>query len=523
MPIYSCNEEFLETKPEGSLTIDKFFEFPEDIRMLTRSMYGREWFGYLDKATYLIQELKVGNMMSKEGEFIPYQEGTLTGDNEFLGYAWQSFYGVISRSNQAIRNLNQLELDKDSEMHKAKQETIGECRFFRAYSYYHLAEYWGEVPVVMDNVEEYTNIEIPKIIKKDIYEIIIRDLDDAIEKLPEKASQPFLTKLSAKALLAKVYLSRGTESFGDNNDFEKSKTLAHDVISNAEANGYGLLENYHDLWLLENNNNKESLFAWQWNYVTPWTDWGIQNTLQSYFAPSDFTASWDGWSSTTPAIDLSESWEEGDKRRYSTQMEHNNFYPEFWREEGGYTYDAFTCNYGGPTPTLSNARKHLAGKNYSSDGNIAEMHTECYTPKIRLADLYLTYAEATIGKQESTSDALAIQYFNTIRTRAGLPGIQTITYNDLYNERRHEFAIEFVNWNDFLRYHRINPDKAEEMLKNQERGYYTVDDSNQSTLVSTKLQSVSSNFFVLPYPSSEVLINPLLKENGKPFDFDKYL
>lgn len=516
-----CSESFLETQPEGSLLVNNYFSQPEEVRMLTRSMYGVDWFGFLDKTCYAIGDLLPGNCYTNDGVYRAFLNGTLSSDQELLSYGWYAIYGVVTRANINMRSLKQLEVEPGSDMETAKNVTVGECRFFRAYAYFLLVNYWGSVPIVMDNATEYTDIEKNRIVTEDVFEVIIRDLNDAIEKLPGTTVQPYLSKLSAEALLAKVYLTRASMDYGTDNDFVQAKTLSKKVIDGAAAAGYGLMENYNDLWLLENNNNKESLFAWQWSYDNG-NDWGIQNTLQSYFAPNSFTASWDGWSAVVPSIDLISSWEPGDLRRHSTIMEEGNYYPEFWRDEGGYIYDAYTCNYGGPTPTVSNIRKHLAGKDNSTDGRIGEMNTECYSPLIRFADVYLTYTEAVLAKNASTSDAEALGYFNALRSRAGLEEKTSISYADLYNERRHEFAFEFQNWLDLHRYQRLYPQEAKTMLQNQERGFYNVDDDYNKTLVSFKLPSLTDNFFLLPIPATETLIDPLLLEDPIRFDFSNY-
>lgn len=517
-----CSENFLETQPKSSLLLSNYFTKPEEVRMLARSMYGRDWFGLLDKASYSIAELLSGNCYSNDGAVRAFLDGTLTSDQPRLSEGWNAIYGIITRANISMRNLKQLEVEPGSDMETAKNVTIGECRFFRAYAYFLLVNYWGAVPVIMDNALEYKDIRKNRIVTEDVYEVIIRDLTDAIDKLPATTTQPYLSKLSAKALLAKVYLTRAGMEYGAAGDFTQAKSLAKEVIDGAPAAGYGLMDNYNDLWLLSNNNNKESLFAWQWSYNTG-NDWGIQNTLQSYFAPSSFTASWDGWSAVVPSIDLINSWEPGDLRRTSTMMEEGSYYPEFWKDEGGYTYDAYTCNYGTPTATVSSIRKHMAGKDNSSDGRIGEMNTECYTPLIRLADVYLTYTEAALAKDASTSDAVALGYFNALRSRVGLDGKSSISYADLFRERRHEFAFEFHYWMDILRYYRLYPQQVTTLLQNQERGFYNVDAAHNKILVSFKLPSITANFFLIPVPATETLIDPLLLEDPIRFDFSNYL
>ena len=58
---------------------------------------------------------------------------------------------------------------------------------------------------------------------------------------------------------------------------------------------------------------------------------------------------------------------------------------------------------------------------------------------------------ATIGGGGSTSDAQALSYYNAIRTRAGLSTKTTITYEEVFNERRVEFGMEGINWFDVKR------------------------------------------------------------------------
>jgi len=88
---------------------------------------------------------------------------------------------------------------------------------------------------------------------------------------------------------------------------------------------------------------------------------------------------------------------------------------------------------------------------------------------LRLADAYLIYAEATLGAGTSTSDSKAIQYFNAIRNRAGLPALSSITFTDILNERRVEFGMESSFWFDVKRYYYRDPSAALAFLNGQER------------------------------------------------------
>ena len=56
---------------------------------------------------------------------------------------------------------------------------------------------------------------------------------------------------------------------------------------------------------------------------------------------------------------------------------------------------------------------------------------------LRLAEVYLIYAEAILGNNPSTDDADAMEYFNKVRKRAGLEPQNSIT----------KIFVVSVDWN----------------------------------------------------------------------------
>ena len=184
--------------------------------------------------------------------------------------------------------------DSDAVLKASVNSCIGELRFFRAISYFNLVRWFGPVPVIYDNLKQLTLTDSwTPIVEEDVYKFIIQDLEDAISKLPagRNASSSYrLSKISAKALLAKVYLSRAGMPFGTESDFAQAATLASDIINN--PGGYALSPTYHENWLPKytiGNFPSECLYGWKWSYSAPWVDYGSQSTLQSYFASGYFT------------------------------------------------------------------------------------------------------------------------------------------------------------------------------------------------------------------------------------------
>ncbi|MGK7393251.1 MAG: RagB/SusD family nutrient uptake outer membrane protein [Candidatus Cyclobacteriaceae bacterium M3_2C_046] len=560
-----CGQEYLEPYDELVLTVPEYYASldEESIESITANMYGFSWFNYLDKASSCLQELYCGNGWTDDGAYLPFFNGTLNSAFNQLDFIWTTNYGIIKNANESINGFDralqegtefQQKVNNSASLKTSVNSTIGELRFFRAISYFNLVKWYGAVPLIYDNTVQLTDLtSLTPIIESDIYKFIIMDLEDAIDKLPanRNSGEPNkLSKVSAQALLAKVYLTRAGESYAESNDFPMAAQLAEEVINNNA--GYRLMNTYHENFLPEYNLSnfpEECLWGWKWSWVSLFGSYGTQNTLQSYFGSSHFTQSWDGWSAVVPSVDLLESYEAGDLRRYSTIMEHGNYYPEFWTEytfpgmdEPGYVYYDGSVSWGGPRNTGTHIRKHLAGRDNSADGHIGEMHTEVYTPMIRIADLYLTYAEAVLGKNSSTSDAKALQYFNTIRKRAGLENLNSITYRDIWNERRHEFAFEFQNTDDLFRYYNLYPQEVKNMLLAQKRGTYKMTTEqviidgvpaefpagqplkkvNSREYLDFKLPVVTEEYFRLPYPISEINGNMNWDADPVGFNFEFY-
>src|SRR5690625_4959458 len=160
-----------------------------------------------------------------------------------------------------------------------------------------------------------------------------------------------------------------------------------------------------------------------------------------------------------------------DKRRQWTMMMYGDVYEYFWRDKP-VKKDAdgnnvsfpqgfdFTRFYGDVlkdfhSPTGANVVKHIVGNNADHLGEFGVpmigRGTSLATHILRLADVYLVYAEAVLGNESSTSDPEALWAFNQVRQRAGLQDKASITWEDIFKERRLELAFEGDFWYDIVR------------------------------------------------------------------------
>lgn len=533
----ACTKDFLEIEPQDRLTIDNFYRNETEIRAATASLYGFPWFDFNDKFFWLAGDCMSGNMYytyDQEGQFFFF---SFTEGNAYLSSGWKGLFRVVSYANSIINDMPRAAGGNVSQ--DVIDRALGEARFTRGLCYYMLAEYWGEVPIVENSTElvSSNNLFLPKNTKSSVYEFARRDLAFAAENLPAGDAAGRVTQWAAKGMLAKLHLSMA-QNLADANsadNFSKAKQYAEDVIVNS---GLALLPNYADLFKIENNNNAESLYALQWMEG----GYAFGNSRQANWArSSQLTGNsecWGGGKSAT--YDMVNAVEAGDKRRPAIFMASGDHYPEIRKADGGYTYKIVNRDPADPNitlegsaPVLNNIKKYIVGSAADNDGKVSTGQATALNQYVlRLADVYLVYAEAALGAAASTSDARALQYFNAVRTRAGLPAKTEITFADILQERRVEFCMESLFWFDLKRYYYRDPAAALAYLNAQQREYtYYRDPSSgaadENTVAGYILQpppgpiAVNAADMVLPIPAAEVNVNPLLGP-GQPAEEYKF-
>ena len=155
----------------------------------------------------------------------------------------------------------------------------------RGVAYSYLAMLWGNVIINEDTDELVANPIVNTSPVSDVYEFAMRDLEFAAKYLPEVSSAAGrVNKYSAFGMLSRVYLtyagySSNPNSATRNQDYlDLTKKAALKVIENRN---FELMTDYADLFMIDKNNNSETLFALQW--VSNGT-YGECNTIQDYFA-----------------------------------------------------------------------------------------------------------------------------------------------------------------------------------------------------------------------------------------------
>lgn len=544
MSATSC-ESFLDRPAEDTYNESNFYQNDLQCVQGVNYLYNSPWYDF-QRGFIKVGEVLSGNYYMGSS---PYLTFTVNGSDEDLKNMSSSLWAVNGHANTVY---NRLKSANASE--KVKNQCMGECLAWKAMAYFYLVRSFGAVPIIHDNTAELGagNYNSSKRVQSsDVYEYIILTLEKAMELLPAKGDAGRIDKYCAEGLLAKVYLTRsGITGTRSESDLNKAAEYAKDVIDNS---GRHLLEKYSDIFRMQNNKNEECLFSWHWNAGRdPWTQ---QNTLQSDLAMvgfDEFGDCWGGYGGMS--VDLQDAFGvnllaspkeriDVDERRKATMMLPGDVYDYFWTDKGGFNYLKFIYDKdgygkGGPNGQLqsdtgANSVKHLYGDAYDHEQALgtsaANMVNGLSTHILRLADIYLIYAEAKMGLATSTTDASAIDAYYAVRSRSVASATRpaSITWEDVWKERRLEMAMEGDRWYDYVRLSYYDAQRAITELKSQRRnsywgldavykeyytnGTYTVT-SSQLYNTQDPIPNVTKSSFTLPLPTEDLVFNPTLMD-----------
>ena len=451
----SCSDDFISKNPPSDLNSEGFYKTETDMNQAVlsayanlRSLYNQTYvrLGEIrsDNTTY---SWLSGNPANEKG--IDEFSSPLLPENNFLASCWDDSYKTILRCNIVIGRIENIEFK--SEVLKAQY--TAEARFLRALIYFYLNRIFGGYGVNGEllGAREITQTEaydMGRVSLQEMYDLIIQDLKYAESNLPESYGSTDIgrvTKGGATALLGKVYMTMAGYPLNKGEEYYK---LAIDQFKSVIGNSrYSLVPTYKDLFEVSNKNTSESLFEVQYKKGTqggatgsPWN-----NNFAPRFSDKEVVLVGDKGGENSPTQDMSNAYEVGDPRKYVSMR-------DGWTnaKTGAWENEKYVCKY-----------YDVSTSGSDNDNNWIEL---------RLADIYLLYAEALV--RTNGDKQTAIDYVNKIRERArNTPGDPDITpaadllrdytlsdfstSNDLLlaieKERRVELAFENHRWFDLVR------------------------------------------------------------------------
>lgn len=164
---------------------------------------------------------------------------------------WLALFEGVKRANLAIRLLNESQDFNPS----LKETRLGELHFLRGHFYFELKKIYNQIPYVDETAITATDYarSNTEFTSEEIWAKIENDFSTAFDKLPATQEQiGRASKWAAKAYLAKTYLFQ--------NKWQAAFDAAGEVINSGQ---YDLMADYQELFLPENDNNSEIIFAVQ--------------------------------------------------------------------------------------------------------------------------------------------------------------------------------------------------------------------------------------------------------------------
>ena len=452
----SCSKDIIELSPTGTVLESNFYKTEQELFQGLVAAY--DPLGFATNFTMKMGLLNAasddahagGSDASDQPSWVAYDKFTLDPNLGPQAGLWSKNYTGIYRANLVIEKAEGavagLTADK-------KARYVAEAKFLRAYYYFDLVRWFGNVPLITATPAADAIYKQTQSAPAAIYAQIEKDLKEAVAttQLPESLPADELgriTKGAAKALLGKVIL------FQNNNArMGEAATIFEDIIN---SNAYALEKNYADIFKPDNKFGKESIFE-IYSSGNRKGDWGLGidgnegNKDVQFCGMRDYVGATyaNGWSFCPVSLDLV-NFMQNDPRFAATVIDGKALKATGAFYTAGYqNTDYFIKKY---SPLA--AFKATSGEPALNWGyNIKE---------IRLADVLLMAAESF---NRSGNDAKAQTYLNRVRARVALSA-KTSTgatlLQDIYDERRLELATEGMRFWDLIR-----TNKAATVLSNQ--------------------------------------------------------
>lgn len=421
---------------------------------------------------------------------------------------YQSYYQAIHRSNYHAYLISKMQIPQ-----KEKDNAIGELYFLKAWAYFNLVQFYGDLPLYKVSVSEGAPLSLPRAPVKEVYEHIIELLKFAETGMYATNEAGYVkghpSRGAAKAVLAKVYCTIGSASmaagsrisvmggkpfnYNDKGEmvrisYPAKQTFNKDLVAGYEGfdskmyyrlamekarelidlGDFSLASSQQDLWSPANKNGREFIFSLQTlageeslsNYVA--TDY-LGYYDEKGVLSSGYYVQRDHWYQLFDDTDTRITWGVVHRVPFSynnvTKQLLYSFYPAKDSVKVKLGQDGYL-----PTDQLR-YDAHLYGSKLSKFSQISVprdgKRTDFNWPFMRFAEVLLLYAEAD-NEVNNGPSAKAIAEMEKLNTRNHSRKVSEIALTNpwtqesfrsyVLEERVKEFAAEGIRRFDLLRW-----------------------------------------------------------------------
>ena len=338
---------------------------------------------------------------------------------------------------------------------------IAEARFIRAYAYYNVIDAFGKAPLVTSSKAD---LKPAQNTRAELFNFVESELKDLEGKLKAARANEYgrVDVVAAQALLARLYLNAkvyiGQDKYTDCITYAKKVIASSYSLNTTDANNNGTA--YDELFLADNNSNgaqNEFIFLASFDGLNTKTYGGTAFIIHGATGGNMNASSLginDGWSGLTAPKEF--------VNKFEVSARNSNNEPTAWKDKramfytNGQTYENtdlkdFTKSGYAITKFQNITSTGAAGKDPEKKFPDTDL------PLIRLAEVYLTYAEAVLRGGTGGDRATALGYINQLRTRAygntsGNIADSDLTLDFILDERARELYWEGLRRTDLIRY-----------------------------------------------------------------------
>ena len=495
----ACSEDFLEIVPESSVTSGNFYETEAQFDQALNGAYAAVRDAKGSIAAWTMGEMRSDNthlefnVTNRGPGYMEREYADFFLDDNSSGLVaskYNACYVGIARVNEILQYISEAGFSQPT-----VDRFTGQAKFLRALFYFDLVRYFGRVPLYLKAVQGAGDAYLPRSSVEEVYQVIIEDAQEAIQKLPETSfpQDGRATQGAAHMLLADVYLT------------QKNYSLAETELRSITQMGYNLLPDYASVFSLSNKNSEESIFEIQYqqgnqgqnsNFVYPFLP--LASDVSMITGITSQNRQGGGWN--VPTFEMINSYEPDDQR-----LEASIAIAEGTGVIGDMLIEAVKSPIGYTTPSGKRAYPFI--KKYLHAHSL-EQNTDDNFPIYRYAETLLSLAEV-LNEQGKPSEALP--YLNLVRARAGLAAStetnQALLRDIIAHETRVELAFENKRWLDLVR-----TGKAIEVMT--QNGEYLKDFHAGESYIPDNSYNVTQARLLFPIPDREVQIGGLEQNPG---------
>ncbi len=443
----SC-EKFLNTRPEGTLPVEGIDYSKSDniflpvsaayASMRTNNAYG---LGYLACFEIAADDADKGSTASDSPTIAEFDDWTFNQNNDHLNSLWLGYYSIVDAANFAVDEMPKYEAAQSLQENKDyTYQCAGEAKVIRAWGYFQLVRLFGNINLPLSSTLTATErAALPQVTADVVYAQIKKDLNEAIEVLPESYGNGWdgrINKYTALGILSKVHLYC--------QNWDSAAICAGKLISSGE---YSLMPSYRDEFRSKGENSDESVFELQYSMLGQTTGTAaLPNDPYAFLqGPRNNTPSnMQGWGLCVPSLSL--------RNFFAARGETIRAEVSFMKSND--TFEGSFITRGDGCPEYYNGKVFTPPEEntWSFNG-----YSRDYNPRLlRYADILLIYAEALVrGGADPYSASNAQACLDEVRTRAKLPSIP-VTLQDILDERRAELCLEEDRFFDVIRQHKAD-------------------------------------------------------------------